>query len=554
MLTACAAPLPEVIPAPASTAAPSPNPEPTAPTPAPTPTAEPASPAWQWPVINIAAADATGVDKYQSWTSRLAEDTGAQVNIIPIETTVDRVRSVKDGDNILTKVDKKKFRDVLEAVPDSYGAFWGYPELGPFPARIVWIHTLSNSGVYVRGDSPIETIYDIQPGTRWAVRSDTPYHSTIPRAILDWVGVAQDEIIFVNAGSYAGAAKAVADGTADISWSVASSPELEAAVASSPGLRYLDLNPTLDPEGVARFKAWDPYVTLLYTFGPIQKGVAPSIGHWGTKSWTFEVTRDETDPELIYQMVKWLDENHASYRDAYEDNYLMSLDNLVEALERSYLPAHEGLVRYLKEKGLWTADHESRQQQNIALLDTYVVAYAEALDQARAQNLVIEPDNPEWVFFWETYKSDRDIPKLQMFTGLDVTPTPIMVPEPVLMVPEVIDDESSGTATEEPSQPRQLGEIFIDLISVTDPSHPDSDIEVVIQTLPGATCSIQPVNPQTGTRSSRPEDKVRVADDQGMVTWVWHMHRHVALGKGSFEFTVELGDQRLEKSFVWRVR
>lgn len=365
--------------------------------------------------------------------------------------------------------------------------------------------------------------------------------------------MAHEDIVFVNAGSYAGAAQAVAAGTADISWSVASSPELEAAVASSPGLRYLDLNPTQDLAGVARFKAWDPYVTLLYTFGPIQKGVAPSIGHWGTKIWTFEVSHAETDPELIYRLVKWLDENHASYRDAHQDNYLMTLDNLVEALEHSYLPAHDGLVRYLREKGLWTADHELRQQRNAALLDTYTEAYAEALDQARARNLVIEADNPEWIYFWETYKSDRDIPKLQMFVGLDLTPTPIMVPEPVLMVPAADDDAASGTATEAPSQPRQPGELFIDLISVTDPSHPDSDIEVVIQTLPGATCTIQPVNPQTGTRSSRPEDKIRLANDQGMISWVWHMHRHVALGKGSFEFTAELGDQRLEKSFVWRV-
>lgn len=188
LVTACGAPAAESALTPAPTPAPSPAPAPSA-TPEPTTPASAEKPAappvWQWPEINIAAADATGVDKYLSWASRLAEDTGARVNVIPNETTVDRVRSIKDGDYTLTKVDKKKFRDVLEAVPDSYGAYWGYPDLGPFPARIVWIHTLSNSGVYVRGDSPIESIYDIKPGTRWAVRSDTPYHSTIPRAILD---------------------------------------------------------------------------------------------------------------------------------------------------------------------------------------------------------------------------------------------------------------------------------------------------------------------------------------------------------------------------------
>ncbi len=529
--------------APAATA------EPPSPTPA---EKEPEPAAWQWPEFNIAAADESGVAKYLSWTSMLAADTGAPVSVIPQEGTVGRLRAVKDGAYTLTKVDKKKFRDALEAVPDSYGAFWGYPDLGPFSARVVWIHTLSNSGVFVRRDSPIESIQDITPGTRWAVRSDTPYHRTIPKAILDWVGVAHEDIIFVNAGSYAGAARAVVDGSADISWSVASSPELEAAVASEPGLRYLDLNPALDPEGAARFKAWDPMVTLLYSFGPIQKGVAPSLGHWGTKSWTFEMALDETDPELVYRLVKWLDKNHDRYSGAYPDNDLMTLDNLVEALEHSYLPAHDGLVRYLRELGRWTEDHEKRQQQNVALLDRYVEAYAAALAQAQAQDVETVPDNPEWMFLWETYKWERDIPKLQMFTGLEVTPEPVMVPTPVLALP-VVEADAPDPAATAPAMPRKPGELFVELVSVTDPSRPDSDIEVVIKTLPGATVNIQPINPYTGTRSSRPVDKTLTADDQGVITWAWHVHRHVALGKGSFEFTAESGEQRLVKSFVWRV-
>jgi hypothetical protein len=134
LVTACAAP--PAAPPPTPAPGPSVTPEPSAPSPVEK-VSEPA--AWQWPEINIAAADATGIDKYLSWTSLLAADTGARVNIIPNETTVDRVRSIKDGDYTLTKVDKKKFRDVLEAVPDSYGAFWGYPDLGPFPARIFFL-------------------------------------------------------------------------------------------------------------------------------------------------------------------------------------------------------------------------------------------------------------------------------------------------------------------------------------------------------------------------------------------------------------------------------
>jgi len=103
-----------------------------------------------------------------------------------------------------------------------------------------------------------------------------------------------------------------------------------------------------------------------------------------------------------------------------------------------------------------------------------------------------------------------------------------------------------------PEGSRETGGLFIEMVSITD-SRPDTQIEITIKTLPGATCSLQPVNPGTGTRSSRPTDKVKTADDQGIATWTWEVHRHVAIGQGVLEFTVELDGQQIEKHYVWAV-
>jgi hypothetical protein len=141
-----------------------------------------------------------------------------------------------------------------------------------------------------------------------------------------------------------------------------------------------------------------------------------------------------------------------------------------------------------------------------------------------------------------------------VFTKPEATPT---VTPPVVTAPPQPSEPASGMGTvifdTTPPGPRQAGDLFIDLVAITDPIRPDDDVEVQIKTLPGATCTIQPVNPKTGTRSSRPEDKVKVANEDGTVTWHWHVHRHVAPGDGRLELTAEFATQRIEKHYLWRI-
>jgi uncharacterized delta-60 repeat protein len=94
----------------------------------------------------------------------------------------------------------------------------------------------------------------------------------------------------------------------------------------------------------------------------------------------------------------------------------------------------------------------------------------------------------------------------------------------------------------------------IELTSVTDPLKPDGDIEVVITTTPGASCTIKVKLPVTGTISTKPIDKTVIADADGKATWTWYLHRHVSAGKGLFTFTVEAGDQITIEEFDFTVK
>ena len=88
-------------------------------------------------------------------------------------------------------------------------------------------------------------------------------------------------------------------------------------------------------------------------------------------------------------------------------------------METTFIPPHEGLVRYLTEIGKWTPAHEARRQQNIEFLTRYVEAYQTAIDKADELGIEVNPDNDQWTELWEIYKQDIGLPGFRLFLGLD---------------------------------------------------------------------------------------------------------------------------------------
>jgi uncharacterized protein len=365
---------------------------------------------WQWPKnIHIAAQGQSGLAKYVSWASRMEADTGMAIRVIPEADPGKCLHYLKSGEVFMSSASKSSLCNVIEATDDH-----ATTDGGPFQARIVWLHDLGHSGFFVRGDSDIQTIYDIGPDTRFSVWNMKDSTLNPPRSLLDWIQLDETEIEWVNAGSFEGAMRAVAEGRADIAFGFPTSPTLYEAASAPHSIRFLDLNAEEDPDGARRWQASNP----LYSFGPIVNGVHQAVGHWGTVGYIFDITHADSDDELVYHFSKWLDENYYQYKDAYDSNKYMTIDHLMESLKTTYVPVHDGLIKYLKEKGLWTAAHEQRQRENIEIFDTYIDAYANAKNLAAEKGITVSPTNPEWVTLWETYKVEHGIPRIGLHVSL----------------------------------------------------------------------------------------------------------------------------------------
>jgi NMT1-like family len=498
-----------------------------------TPT-EPVSPTeatgFQWPdKLHIAGPGQSGMVKYVSWVNVMMEDIDVEMRVVP-EANASKVKyMVASGEYFIGQASKSGFRNYFEALEELAQRDWG-----PFHARIVWVHSLANSGFFVRGDSEIQTIYDLKPGLKFATWNMKASTLNPPRSLLAWIELDEEDIHWVDCGTFEGAQRAVVEGRADIVFCFPTSPTVYEQAGAPHGIRFLDLDAVADPEGARRWQERNP----LYSFAPMDSGVPEAIGVWGTVGYIFDFTRVEADPDLVYHFAKWLDENFDRYKDTHDSNQYMTIEHMMLSLETTYIPVHEGLIRYLDEKGLWTEAHATRQAENIAIFDMYIDAWNASLAQADAQGIEVSPLNPDWIMLWETYKVDNEIPKLGMHISITESGVVIVPTE----VPELPTETPTPTETVVPTGPVHTGDVPIEIVSIPEECWVNDIMKIEIKTEPNAELHLE-MFLSDGVKSGFPKDPNRVADADGVVVWEWALFKHTPAGATKIDITATVGDK-----------
>jgi len=376
-----------------------------------TPETTPSTVPFQWPVaLHLAATGSSGEAKTVSWATVMETDLGGPlVRVVTEAAWTNTYKDMAAGNMVLSQIDKSTLRDCTEAL-DEYASADG----GPWMAGLVWIDSLASTGFMVRADSSIFKPEDIKPGTKIAIWNDKSATMTPFLSLLAWSGLGQQDATWVNTGDYDACVRAVAEGRADICMAAPVAPAVMEASASPHGVRYIALDPHDNPAGAQAFLAKSP----LYDFGPITAGPQNVIGTWAIVSYKYLGAGMDTDPELVYNIAKWLDENYDKYKDRYASNKNMTIEDLTAALQTIYIPVHPGLVRYLTEKGIWNADYEARNQTNIALFEDYCAAYQAAMKDAAAQGIEVRSSNADWIAYWENYKETHGLAAIRMHLSL----------------------------------------------------------------------------------------------------------------------------------------
>jgi len=355
---------------------------------------------WQWPETVIVGCSGHVSPSYGAgvaWTTPMAEDLGIRIRVVSQENHMLRTQWFKSG-RLFMGGQTKGGKENMEGA----GAF-AARESGPYMMSAMWAMGITGMAFAVAPELNIKTPYDIKPGTRLIYMAWIPHGKPTMDALLAWGQIDPESVIWVPSGSTSAMARLFMDGKGDImfAWAVESSLFYEAEV-SPRGIAWIDLDVANNPEAAERYLEVKPESS----FGVIQNGCPSVRGTLGLSSIPSYLCRIDEDPELVYRIVKWLDENYDVYKINHSWCEYQTLANTLKISETEWQPIHPGTVRYLEEKGLWTPAHEARRQQNIDLMQKWVDAYDACIAFADETGIDVTPENEEWMDLWASYKKD----------------------------------------------------------------------------------------------------------------------------------------------------
>ena len=74
----------------------------------------------------------------------------------------------------------------------------------------------------------------------------------------------------------------------------------------------------------------------------------------------------------------------------------MAIEHVARVVDYMYIPVHDGVIKYLKEKGLWDEKNDQIQKANVQLFQQYGNAFEKALTMADEKNIKVDPTSKEW--------------------------------------------------------------------------------------------------------------------------------------------------------------
>jgi len=371
---------------------------------APAPTT-PAPAVWEWPnQLSFIAASTTSSQygKTSSIIPILENSTGMKCRIIPEEHSLRRVERFDRGEADIAHLGFGTVSNVIRGIGGAAEAH-GIPE----PVGVLWYCTAAPWGVFTRGDSELETIYDIKEMGKdlevgW--NSVSPGMTGMIEGVLAFVGLTMDDVTMVPASGYTPSLKTVSEGRSDIAVANATSGGTYEVEGTPQGIKWLPMPPD-DKEGWKRFLEHSPSSIP----GVQDCGVESAIGNDGYQDIRHWFVRLDFDEELAYQLAKWLDENYDLYKDAHVTAFQMSIDNFRGYLDaKPKWPVHKGTIRYLKEIGKWTSADDTWNEAAINLQRNWQETTYAVFTDAKDKEIEVSVDNQEWLDLRASYQAGLD--------------------------------------------------------------------------------------------------------------------------------------------------
>lgn len=344
-------------------------------------------------VIGSLAAGSSGYNQTSALAEGLAQG-GYKVRVIPTGNGINRVTQLMDGAiNYFVGYDEVYLS--LEAMAE-YAA----NKVGPVQLRTVLGNTMGISMV-TTGDSGVETPADLRGKRVGYVPGDASvgYKTT---SLLAFGGLTWDDVIPVAYPAWVESVKGIVAGTCDSAQQALPPSSTIYELASTPkGVAY----PTFahdDEEAWDRLHEWAPWIFKH------KINAQDLVGLEGDEDLEFVgfispslVTLASTSEEEVYNLVKTLDEQYDVYKDSLPEMKGWAVEQA--GVPPLSAPVHQGVVKYLTEKGIWTDEHEAWNKEVTERSKKLQEVWDKALAEAKEKNI----SDSDFEEFWMNIKKEE---------------------------------------------------------------------------------------------------------------------------------------------------
>ncbi len=251
---------------------------------------------------------------------------------------------------------------------------------GPQPVYNIFNNNGRNGQTLAASEkSGVKTPADLK-GKRLTWVKGAPALNRNMEAFLAFGGLTWNDVQKIEVPGWGQSIDAVINGQADAAWGSTVSSKFAQLVSSPEGLFFPPL-PHSDKAGWERAQKitpwWIPSKVELAI--PGYKGKLPYEGA-NVPYPIFVATKDSPD-ELVYGLTKAVMENYADFKDGGPgmDGYQLKSQTFTFKF-----PFHPGSVKYFKEKGVWTADHDANNAALVKRQDVLATAWKDYIAKPEA--------------------------------------------------------------------------------------------------------------------------------------------------------------------------
>ncbi|MEZ5815790.1 MAG: TAXI family TRAP transporter solute-binding subunit [Hyphomicrobiaceae bacterium] len=299
-----------------------------------------------WSVYDVGAS---GYVEASAVADALGKKYGARVRLQPSGTSIGRLLPLKQRRAshgwLATEV-----YFAAEGLFEYASPAWGPQDLRTMLGRV---NTLSIVATKVSG---IKTFADLK-GKRYAIaKANTSVNAKV-EPLLEAAGVSMKDMQIVEFPSYGATMKALIEGKADAAGASPHTVTLKELEASPNGISWIEI-PKSNTDLWTKFQKALPLVAPFHE--ELGAGVSKDKPVWmmGFRYPMITVYADAKDDE-VYAVTKAIADNYEMYKDA---SPIMPRWELSKSGAYPMdAPFHNGSIKYLKEKGIWSAEHQKWQ-------------------------------------------------------------------------------------------------------------------------------------------------------------------------------------------------